>query len=467
MTGTEGAAQIADAPRSWTEILFTRKMLTCIFLGFSSGMPLYVLISLVPAWLRTNQVDLATIGLFALVGLPYTWKFVWSPLMDRYKLPFLGRRRGWAILTQSVLLLSIGVLGQFDPSTSLQVIVGIVFIVALFSASQDIVIDAYRRELLADDELGTGTSIFVNAYRLSGLVPGSLALILADFQPWTVVFWVTGAFMLVGIVTTLTMKEVSDDALAPHSLRAAVIDPFVEFFSRDGGIKAGLAILAFLFLYKLGDNMATALATPFYIDMGYSLSEIGSVAKVAGLWASIAGGVLGGIIMLKVSINRALWLFGFVQLFTILPYIWLSQAGHTLAGLFVVVSGEYLGVGLGAIALTAFMAQGDQPGVYRHAIRPVQQFHRGSAHGGQCLDRLHRRGRGLDAVLRHLRHRRHSRHAAAVEGGAVDGAREAGRGFRLSQPIRSCGCHRPNAAAPGAAAGGRRCRRARNFARSA
>jgi PAT family beta-lactamase induction signal transducer AmpG len=359
MTATGGTTEqpsLADVRRSWTDILFSRKMLACIFLGFTSGMPLYVLISLVPAWLRSNHVDLATIGLFALIGLPYTWKFVWSPLMDRYKLPFLGRRRGWALLTQLVLLLSIGVLGQFDPSTSIQVIVAVVFIVALFSASQDIVIDAYRRELLADDELGTGTSIFVNAYRLSGLVPGSLALILADHQPWTVVFWVTGAFMLVGIITTLMIKEVSDDALAPHTLRQAVINPFVEFFSRDG-ITAGLAILGFLFLYKLGDNMATALATPFYIDMGYSLTEIGSVAKIAGLWASIAGGVLGGIIMLKVSINRALWLFGFVQLGTIIPYIWLSQAGHSLPGLFVVVSGEYLGVGLGTIALTAFMAR--------------------------------------------------------------------------------------------------------------
>jgi PAT family beta-lactamase induction signal transducer AmpG len=187
-------------------------------------------------------------------------------------------------------------------------------------------------------------------------VPGSLALILADYQPWPVVFWVTGAFMLVGIITTLTIREVSDDALAPHTLRSAVIDPFVEFFSRDG-VMAGLAILAFLFLYKLGDNMATALATPFYIDMGYSLSEIGSVAKVAGLWASIAGGILGGIIMLKISINRALWLFGFVQLITIAPFVWLSQAGHTLTGLFLAVSGEYLGVGLGTIALTAFMAR--------------------------------------------------------------------------------------------------------------
>ena len=358
MTATGGTTETPAAPerRHWTQILFTKKMLACIFLGFSSGMPLFVLVSLVPAWLRDNGVDLATIGLFALVGLPYTWKFLWSPIMDRFKLPFLGRRRGWALLTQVLLLLSIGLLGHFNPSTSIQTIVWIVFAVALFSASQDIVIDAYRRELLADDELGTGTSFWINAYRLSGLVPGSLALILADHLPWSTVFWITGAFMLVGIVTTLLVKEVSDDELAPHTLREAVIDPFVEFFSRDG-IKAGLAILAFLFLYKLGDNMATALATPFYLDMGYSKTEIGSVAKFAGLWAVLAGATIGGAAMLKLSINKALWIFGLVQLLTIVPFIWLSQAGHTLAGLFVVVSGEYLAVGLGTVALTAFMAR--------------------------------------------------------------------------------------------------------------
>jgi PAT family beta-lactamase induction signal transducer AmpG len=254
------------------------------------------------------------------------------------------------------LLFSICALGHFDPTRSLETIVIVVFLVAIFGATQDIVIDAYRRELLADDELGTGTSIWVNAYRLSGLVPGSLALILSDILPWTVVYWVTALFMLVGIVTTLMIREVSDDQLAPHSLAEAVIDPFVEFFGRDG-IRSGLAILAFMFLYKLGDNMATALATPFYIDMGYTKTEIGTVAKAAGLWSAIAGGTLGGIVMLKYSINRALWMFGFVQLATIIPYVWLSQAGHTLMGLFVVVSGEYLGVGLGAIALTAFMAR--------------------------------------------------------------------------------------------------------------
>jgi len=331
-------------------------MVTCIFLGFTSGLPLYVLIQLVPAWLRSHDIDLATIGLFALVSLPYTWKFVWSPVMDRYKLPFLGRRRGWALLAQIGLFFSIAALGRFDPSASLQSIIVTVFVISLFGASQDIVVDAYRRELLADDELGTGTSFFINAYRLSSLVPGSLALILSDFLPWSVVYWVTATFMLVGIVTTFVIKEVSDDALAPVSLREAVVDPFVEFFSR-GGLKAGLAILAFMFFYKLGDNMATALATPFYLDMGFSRTEIGSIAKIAALWSSIAGGILGGVVMLKLSINRALWIFGFVQMITILGFVWLSLAGHHPLGLFVVVSGEYLGVGLGAIALTAYMAR--------------------------------------------------------------------------------------------------------------
>jgi len=347
---------VTAAKRDWKAILFNRRMLVCIFIGFTSGLPLYVLIQLVPAWLRSHQIDLATIGLFSLVSLPYTWKFLWSPLMDRFSWPFLGRRRGWALMTQILLFFSIGALGHFDPAASLDLIIVFVFLVSLFSASQDIVIDAYRRELLADDELGTGNSIFINAYRLASLVPGALALILSDHLSWPAVYWVTAAFMAVGMATTLSIREVSDDKLAPHSLREAVIDPFREFFSRDG-IRGGLAVLAFMFLYKLGDNMATALATPFYLDMGFSRTEIGSIAKVAALWASIAGGLLGGLLMLRLSINRALWLFGFVQLITILGFAWLSTVGHNPAGLFAVVSAEYLGVGLGTVALTAYMAR--------------------------------------------------------------------------------------------------------------
>ncbi|MEJ2384206.1 MAG: AmpG family muropeptide MFS transporter [Xanthomonadales bacterium] len=346
----------ATVQRHWKEILFNRRMLVCVFLGFTSGMPLFVLFQLVPAWLRSGGVDLATIGLFALVSLPYTWKFLWSPLMDRFRPPFLGRRRGWALVTQVALFLVIGALGHVDPSASLQAAVVLVFLVSLFSASQDIVIDAYRRELLQDDELGTGTAIFINAYRLSGLVPGSLSLILSDLLPWSVVYWITAAFMAVGVLTTLMIREVSDDALAPRTMREAVIEPFREFFAR-GGVATGLAILAFMFLYKLGDNMATALATPFYLDMGFSRTEIGSIAKFAGLWASIAGSIIGGAVMLRLTINKALWLFGFVQLFTILGFAWLSVVGHDRLVLFVVVSAEYLGVGLGTVALTAYMAR--------------------------------------------------------------------------------------------------------------
>ena len=342
--------------RNWREILFNRRMLVCVFIGFTSGMPLYVLLQLVPAWLRSNGVDLATIGLFSLVSLPYTWKFLWSPLMDRFRPPFLGRRRGWALMTQLALLVVIGLLGRYDPTQSLQAIVVLVFLVSLFSASQDIVIDAYRRELLADDELGTGNSFFINAYRLSSLVPGSLALILSDHLPWSLVYWITGGFMLVGVATTLVIREVSDDALAPHSLREAVVEPFREFFRRDG-TAAALAVLAFMFFYKLGDNMATALATPFYLDMGFSRTEIGSIAKAAALWSVIAGSVIGGIAMLRLSINRALWVFGFIQLVTILGFAWLSLVGHHPLGLFLVVSAEYLGVGLGTVALTAYIAR--------------------------------------------------------------------------------------------------------------
>jgi PAT family beta-lactamase induction signal transducer AmpG len=348
---------LSQAPqRNWKEILLSRRMLTCVFLGFTSGMPLWVLISLVPAWLRTEGIDLATIGLFSLMTIPYTWKFIWSPLMDRYKPPFLGRRRGWALITQVVLLVTIGMLGTFNPSESLFPILVMVFIISFFSASQDIVIDAYRRELLDDDELGTGTSIHINAYRLSALVPGSLALILADHLTWATVFWVTAAFMTVGIVMTLVVREVSDDTLAPHTLREAVVEPFREFFSRDG-LRPAMTVLAFILLYKLGDNMAVALATPFYIDMGFSLTEIGTIAKFSALWASIAGSVIAGIAMLKLSINRALWIFGFVQILTILGFVWLSTVGHHPLGLFLVVSGEYLGVGMGTVALTAFLAR--------------------------------------------------------------------------------------------------------------
>src|SRR5882672_10936392 len=192
---------------TWRDALFNRRMLICIFTGFSSGLPLWLLINLLPAWLRSEQVDLTSIGLFALIQLPYTWKFLWSPFVDRYALPLLGRRRGWMLITQIALLVCIPMFGALDPRFDLWTIAWLTAVVAFLSASQDIVLDAYRRELLPDAELGLGNSIHVQAYRISSLIPGALALILADHLPWRSVFAITALFMLPGVATTLLVRE--------------------------------------------------------------------------------------------------------------------------------------------------------------------------------------------------------------------------------------------------------------------
>ncbi len=337
------------------EAILNRRMLICVLTGFSSGLPLYILYQLVPAWLRDEGVSLETIGLFSLVAFPYTWKFFWSPAVDRYVPPLFGRRRGWMLITQLALFLSIAGFSLFNPTSSVGAVAWVVFAVALFSATQDIVLDAYRREILPDEELGLGNSLFVNAYRFSSLVPGSLALILADQLPWETVHLVVAAFMLVGIVTTLRVSE-PESATPPLSLREAVIEPFHEFFSR-GSVQQAIAVLAFILLYKLGDSMATALSTPFYLDLGFSKTEIGTIAKGASLGASIVGGLVGGIAMIRLGINRSLWIFGVVQVVSILGFAALAEIGADPAALFAVVAFEYFGVGLGTAAFVAFIAR--------------------------------------------------------------------------------------------------------------
>ncbi|OWY37409.1 AmpG family muropeptide MFS transporter [Xenophilus sp. AP218F] len=351
----------------WRRDVFSRTMLTCLFTGFASGLPLYTLINLLPAWLRSEGVDLKSIGLFALIGLPYTWKFLWSPLMDRFTLPMLGRRRGWMLLTQLALLLAMGLFGLFNPQQDLWTIAALALAVAFFSASLDIVLDAFRREILKDSELGLGNTLHINTYRLAGLVPGSLALILADHLPWGSVFLITALFMLPGVAMTLLVSEPALRAAAPKTLREAVIEPFHEFITRQGW-RGALWILGFIFLYKLGDSMATSLATPFYLDMGFAKSQIGIVAKHAALWPAVIGGLLGGVWMLKLGINRALWAFGVVQVLSILGFAWLASYGRfdtvgstELAQLALVIGFEALGVGLGTAAFVAFIARCTHP----------------------------------------------------------------------------------------------------------
>lgn len=351
----------------WLAALLTRRMLICVLTGFSSGLPLYLLLNLVPAWLRTEGIGLKEIGLFALIQFPYTWKFLWSPLLDRFAIPLLGRRRGWMLLTQLLLLAFVAALGLFSPRLDLRQVIVLATLLAFASATQDIVLDAFRREILSDAELGLGNSVHVNAYRVAGLIPGSLSLIMADHLPWSQVFAVTALFMLPGVAMTLWVKEPRLAGQAPRTLREAVVEPFHEFITRAGLQRAAL-VLGFIFLYKLGDSLCTALATPFYLDMGYAKSEIGVIAKNAGLWPAVVGGLLGGLWMVRLGINRALWLFGLVQFLSIFGFAWLAWMGPAeaadgarLGRLALVIAFEALGVGLGTAAFVAFIASATHP----------------------------------------------------------------------------------------------------------
>ena len=350
----------------WCGALFNRRMLICVFTGFSSGLPLYLLLNLLPAWLRSEGVDLKTIGFFALIQFPYTWKFLWSPLLDRYGIPGFGRRRGWMLLTQVGLLFAIGALGGLNPQENIWPILWLAALLAFLSGTQDIAVDAFRREILSDRELGLGNAVHVNAYRIAGLVPGSLSLILADRLPWNEVFWITAAFMIPGMVMAWLVSEPVVTG-TPKTLRQAVTEPFHEFVGRQGW-RGAVMVLAFIFLYKLGDSLCTALATPFYLDMGFTKTDIGLIAKHAGLWPAVIGALLGGLWMVRLGINRALWLFGVVQLVSIFGFAWLAAQGHFASigagervALAFVIGLEALGVGLGTAAFVAFIARSTHP----------------------------------------------------------------------------------------------------------
>jgi PAT family beta-lactamase induction signal transducer AmpG len=338
------------------EALFNKKMLICMFNGFAAGLPIYFIISFVPAWLRSEKVDLKTIGFFGFVLLPYAYKFLWAPVLDRYVPPFLGRRRGWMLITQIFIMISMLSMAFMNPSENINLIMYAGLGIAFFSATQDIVLDAYRRELLEDNELGLGNTYYANVYRLAQFVPGSLGLILAAYMPWNLVIVVISLFMLIGVFQSFWINEIETEVEPPKTMREAVIEPFKEFFQRDG-FKSGLLILSFIFFYKFGDTVATSLITPFYLDVGFSTQEIGLVVKTVAFWAMFVGGFAGGIYMFKAGINKSLWVFGFIQLVSILGFAVLSEVGKDLWVLGGVVAFEYLGVGLGSAALMAYIAK--------------------------------------------------------------------------------------------------------------
>ena len=330
-----------------------RKMAVALVMGFSCGLPLLLTISVLQAWMKKEGVDLSVIGLFSLVGLPYTLKFLWAPVFDRFTLPLGGgRRKGWLALAQILLILAIGCLGFTKPATFPWLVALVAFFVTFFSASQDIVVDAYRREDLTDAELGLGSSMYIYGYRLGMLLASGGGLILADHIPFSMVYLIMAFSLVPGLAVTLLTPEPNEPPGRPTTLAEAVVEPMREYFSRKGAF----LILLFILLYKIGDTMASAMTTPFYLDMGFSMSEIGTVVKLFGFWATLLGAFTGGLLMLKIGINRSLWIFGFLQAISTAGFVWLAIVGYSLPLLACVIAFENLSAGMGTAAYVAYMA---------------------------------------------------------------------------------------------------------------
>lgn len=321
-------------------------------MGFACGLPLLLTISVLQAWMKEEGVDLTVIGMMALVGLPYTLKFLWAPFLDRFTLPFLGRRRGWLLVAQVALILSIAGLGSTDPGNNPWIVAFAAFLVTFFSASQDIVVDAYRREDLSDEELGLGSSLYVNGYRIGMLLASGGGLIMADHIPFSMVYLIMAACLLPGVLTTLLAPEPEITLGTPKTIKEAVLDPLIEYFSRP----SALWILAFILFYKLGDTMASNMTTPFYLDIGFSKTEIGEVVKLFGFLATIGGNLIGGVLMLRLGINRSLWVFGVFQALSTACFALLARIGHSIPVLSGVIAFENLSSGMGTAAFVAFMA---------------------------------------------------------------------------------------------------------------
>ena len=341
-----------NPPSNGLRVLFSGRMAATLSMGFASGLPLLLTFSLLQVWMREEGVDLGAIGLVTLLGLPYTLKFLWGPLLDRYRISRLGRRRGWMLATQIVLIGAIGAMGFGEPATRLPLLVGAALLVALASAIQDSVIDAYRREHLPEHELGLGSSYYVYGYRTGMLLASGGGLVLAGQISFAWAYWCMAAAMTVGVVTTMVVPEPAMSEGRPQSLREAVIEPFREFFTRDGA----WVILLFVLLYKVGDSLASAMTAPFYVDLGFTPTEIGVAVKLFGFWATLGGALLGGLVLLRVGFVPALWGFGLLQMASTAGFAVLAQLGHNVPALAAVVAFENLSAGMGTAAFMAFMA---------------------------------------------------------------------------------------------------------------
>ena len=335
--------------------LFNIRLIMAFIMGLSSGLPLLITITLMQAWAQEAKVDLGTIGLMSLVGLPYTIKFLWAPIFDRFTISKLGRRRGWLLIIQAALFFAIIGMGNCSPEKGgdhLTIFVLSAMLIAFLSASQDIVIDAYRREDLKNEELGIGSTYYIYGYRLGMILSSSGGLILSDHMEWQKVFYLIACLMIPMFLATFFYKEPQVVEPPPRNFKESVIDPFIDYFKNDSAI----LVLAFILLYKLGDSMATSITMPFYLELGFTKTEIGSVVKLFGFWATIVGSFLGGSFILKIGIKRALWYFGFFQMVTTLGFSILALIPKQIEMMVVVIVFENVSAGMGTAAFVAFMA---------------------------------------------------------------------------------------------------------------
>ncbi|NJD56421.1 MAG: MFS transporter [Nitrospirae bacterium] len=343
---------MASTVSDYLEVFRSRRMAVIAMLGFSSGLPLALTSGTLQAWMSVAGVDIRTIGIFALVGLPYTLKFLWSPFMDRFVPPWLGRRRGWMFGTQCVLMLGIGAMGFTSPQYAIWALAALSLAVAFTSASQDIVVDAYRTDLLHEKERGAGAALFVFGYRIAMLVSGALALILSDLIGWHATYLVMAGCMIIGLVSSLSGPEPEKEIIPPKTLSEAVLGPLKDYFSRP----AALMILLLITLYKLGDAYAGTMTTPFLIrGAGFSATDVGTVNKGFGLAALVLGAMFGGSLMVRLGLYRSLLYFGVLQAVSNLSFMLLAWAGKSYPVMIFAVGFENLSGGMGTAAFVSLL----------------------------------------------------------------------------------------------------------------
>ncbi len=329
-----------------------RRVVTVLFLGFSSGLPLALSGGTLQAWLTVEGVDIRTIGLFSLVGLPYTLKFLWSPIIDRFAIPIFGRRRGWIVLCQVGLIGIILGMSVTSPQNALWLLAILAFCLTFISASQDVVIDAYRTEVLKERERGIGAAVSVTGYRVAMLVSGALALILSEYLGWRSTYMLMALIMSFGIVAVWLGPEPEDPGVPPASMKEAVAGPFAEFFSRPGV----WSLLALIVLYKLGDAFAGSLTTTFLIrGVNFSVAEVGAINKGMGLASTIIGALFGGLLMARLRLFKSLLIFGVLQAVSNLSFMVLAIVGKNYPLMIFTIAFENLAGGMGTAAFVAFL----------------------------------------------------------------------------------------------------------------